>query len=91
VTLLSKTQMAQNILAKFGLGTLYGCSSHVVYIISQLAHKAKYKVFPDWFGNNTQSWWQEGLQNWSNQGILFSGIWLDMNGALVISILHQVI
>jgi alpha-glucosidase len=41
-------------------------------------------VFPDWFGNNTQRWWQEGLQNWSDQGIAFSGIWLDMNGTSVI-------
>jgi alpha-glucosidase (family GH31 glycosyl hydrolase) len=43
-------------------------------------------VFPDWFGNNTQRWWQEGLQNWSDQGISFSGIWLDMNGALMFSV-----
>jgi alpha-glucosidase len=38
------------------------------------------QVFPDWFANNTQSWWTEALKNWSTiSGVDFSGIWLDMN------------
>ncbi|KZT24332.1 glycoside hydrolase family 31 protein [Neolentinus lepideus HHB14362 ss-1] len=40
-----------------------------------------YTVFPDWFANNTQQWWTEGLRNWSEGGVEFSGIWLDMNEA----------
>ncbi|KAF8634099.1 hypothetical protein AX15_001067 [Amanita polypyramis BW_CC] len=40
-----------------------------------------YTVFPDWFQPNTQSWWAEALQNWTNLGVEFSGIWLDMNEA----------
>lgn len=39
------------------------------------------QVFPDWFANNTQTFWTEGLRNWSNSGVNFSGIWLDMNEA----------
>ncbi|KAJ3758275.1 glycoside hydrolase family 31 protein [Lentinula raphanica] len=38
-----------------------------------------YTVFPDWFANNTQSWWTESLKNWSDGGVEYSGIWLDMN------------
>ncbi|KAF8344954.1 glycoside hydrolase family 31 protein [Amanita rubescens] len=38
-----------------------------------------YTVFSDWFQPNTQSWWTEALQNWSNLGVNFSGLWLDMN------------
>ncbi|THU98203.1 hypothetical protein K435DRAFT_965039 [Dendrothele bispora CBS 962.96] len=38
-----------------------------------------YTVFPDWFNNDTEEWWLEALTNWSNGGIEFSGIWLDMN------------
>lgn len=40
-----------------------------------------YTVFPDWFANNTQRYWTEALRNWSNSGVEFSGIWLDMNEA----------
>ncbi|KDR73230.1 hypothetical protein GALMADRAFT_251812 [Galerina marginata CBS 339.88] len=40
-----------------------------------------YTVFPDWFQKNTQDWWTESFRNWSNSGIEFSGIWLDMNEA----------
>ncbi|KAJ7623867.1 glycosyl hydrolases family 31-domain-containing protein [Mycena polygramma] len=40
-----------------------------------------YTVFPDWFANNTLSWWTEALKNWSAGGVEFSGIWLDMNEA----------
>ncbi|KIL65252.1 glycoside hydrolase family 31 protein [Amanita muscaria Koide BX008] len=40
-----------------------------------------YTVFPDWFQPNTQAWWTEALQNWSNLGVGYSGIWLDMNEA----------
>ncbi|KAJ4469268.1 glycoside hydrolase family 31 protein [Lentinula aciculospora] len=38
-----------------------------------------YTVFPDWFANNTQQWWTESLKNWSDGGVEYSGIWLDMN------------
>ncbi|CCM04271.1 uncharacterized protein FIBRA_06441 [Fibroporia radiculosa] len=38
-----------------------------------------YTVFPDWFSNSTQGYWEEALRNWSHGGIEFSGIWLDMN------------
>ncbi|KII83953.1 glycoside hydrolase family 31 protein [Plicaturopsis crispa FD-325 SS-3] len=40
-----------------------------------------YTVFPDWFANNTQQWWTQGLKNWSDSGVEYSGIWLDMNEA----------
>ncbi|KAJ8591089.1 glycoside hydrolase family 31 protein [Rhizopogon salebrosus TDB-379] len=40
-----------------------------------------YTVFPDWFSENILSVWTEGLQNWSDMGVEFSGIWLDMNEA----------
>ncbi|KAJ7439652.1 glycoside hydrolase family 31 protein [Mycena latifolia] len=36
-------------------------------------------VFPDWFALNTLAWWTEALKNWSQTGVEFSGIWLDMN------------
>ncbi|KAI0770901.1 glycosyl hydrolases family 31-domain-containing protein [Trametes elegans] len=38
-----------------------------------------YTVFPDWFANNTRTFWAEALRNWSDSGLNFSGIWLDMN------------
>jgi alpha-glucosidase len=38
-----------------------------------------YTVFPDWFANSTQQWWTEALKNWSDGGVEYSGIWLDMN------------
>ncbi|PCH40069.1 glycoside hydrolase family 31 protein [Wolfiporia cocos MD-104 SS10] len=38
-----------------------------------------YTVFPDWFADNTESYWTEALRNWSEGGVEFSGIWLDMN------------
>ncbi|KAF9067846.1 glycosyl hydrolases family 31-domain-containing protein [Rhodocollybia butyracea] len=39
-----------------------------------------YTVYPDWFANATQQWWTEALKNWSlNDGVGYSGIWLDMN------------
>jgi alpha-glucosidase len=37
------------------------------------------QVFADWFSENILSVWTEGLKNWSNMGVEFSGIWLDMN------------
>ncbi|PIL30006.1 hypothetical protein GSI_07917 [Ganoderma sinense ZZ0214-1] len=40
-----------------------------------------YTVFPDWFANNTQAFWTEALRNWSQSGVNYSGIWLDMNEA----------
>ena len=38
-------------------------------------------MFPDWFANNTQAFWTEALRNWSQSGVNYSGIWLDMNEA----------
>ncbi|KAJ7468125.1 glycosyl hydrolases family 31-domain-containing protein [Mycena latifolia] len=38
-----------------------------------------FTVFPDWFALNTLAWWTEALKNWSQTGVEFSGIWLDMN------------
>ncbi|KIK64044.1 glycoside hydrolase family 31 protein [Collybiopsis luxurians FD-317 M1] len=38
-----------------------------------------YTVFSDWFANATQQWWTEALKNWSDGGVEFSGLWLDMN------------
>ncbi|KAJ3793712.1 glycosyl hydrolases family 31-domain-containing protein [Lentinula aff. detonsa] len=38
-----------------------------------------YTVFPDWFASSTQGWWTESLKNWSDGGVEYSGIWLDMN------------
>ncbi|GAW03388.1 glycoside hydrolase family 31 protein [Lentinula edodes] len=38
-----------------------------------------YTVFPDWFADGTQQWWTESLKNWSDEGVEYSGIWLDMN------------
>ncbi|KAI0338173.1 glycoside hydrolase family 31 protein [Trametopsis cervina] len=40
-----------------------------------------YTVFPDWFSENAETYWTEAFQNWSNLGVQFSGIWLDMNEA----------
>ncbi|KAH7923368.1 glycoside hydrolase family 31 protein [Leucogyrophana mollusca] len=40
-----------------------------------------YTVFPDWFSENVQRFWTEALRNWTEKGIEFSGIWLDMNEA----------
>ncbi|OBZ71666.1 Alpha-glucosidase [Grifola frondosa] len=40
-----------------------------------------YTNFPDWFADNALEYWTEGLRNWSQGGIEFSGIWLDMNEA----------
>ncbi|KAF8132870.1 glycoside hydrolase family 31 protein [Boletus edulis] len=40
-----------------------------------------YSAFPDWFAENTQAWWTEALTNWTELGVNFSGIWLDMNEA----------
>ena len=40
-----------------------------------------YTVFPDWFSSNAQEFWNEALKNWSDLGIEYSGIWLDMNEA----------
>ncbi|KAG2123725.1 glycosyl hydrolases family 31-domain-containing protein [Suillus cothurnatus] len=38
-----------------------------------------YTVFPDWFSENILSVWTEALRNWTELGVEFSGIWLDMN------------
>ena len=36
-------------------------------------------MFPDWFSENTLTYWTEALSNWSKAGVEFSGIWLDGN------------
>ncbi|KAJ7680118.1 glycosyl hydrolases family 31-domain-containing protein [Mycena rosella] len=33
----------------------------------------------NWLAPNTLAWWTEALKNWSQTGVEFSGIWLDMN------------
>ncbi|EIW75838.1 glycoside hydrolase family 31 protein [Coniophora puteana RWD-64-598 SS2] len=38
-----------------------------------------YSGFADWLAPNTQQWWTQALQNWSDGGVTFDGIWLDMN------------
>ncbi|KAI0757707.1 glycosyl hydrolases family 31-domain-containing protein [Daedaleopsis nitida] len=38
-----------------------------------------YSVFPDWFSDNAQVYWTEALHNWSDLGLNYSGIWLDVN------------
>ncbi|KAG2130855.1 glycosyl hydrolases family 31-domain-containing protein, partial [Suillus clintonianus] len=38
-----------------------------------------YTVFPDWFSENMFSVWTDSLKNWTDMGVEFSGIWLDMN------------
>ncbi|KAG0697210.1 glycoside hydrolase family 31 protein [Suillus ampliporus] len=38
-----------------------------------------YTVFPDWFSENMLSVWTNSLKNWTDMGVEFSGIWLDMN------------
>ncbi|KAI0354754.1 hypothetical protein OH77DRAFT_1496667 [Trametes cingulata] len=40
-----------------------------------------YTVFPDWFSNRSTEFWTEALKNWTELGVEFSGIWLDMNEA----------
>ncbi|KAF5371361.1 hypothetical protein D9615_009680 [Tricholomella constricta] len=40
-----------------------------------------YTVFPDWFQSKTQQWWTDALRNWTESGVEYSGIWLDMNEA----------
>ncbi|KZV87042.1 glycoside hydrolase family 31 protein [Exidia glandulosa HHB12029] len=34
-------------------------------------------AFPDWFAQNTQSWWTDAFRNWSATGIDFDGLWID--------------
>ncbi|KAH9885439.1 glycosyl hydrolases family 31-domain-containing protein [Cubamyces lactineus] len=38
-----------------------------------------YTVFPDWFSEHATAYWTEALKNWTQLGVEFSGIWLDMN------------
>ncbi|KAJ7807951.1 glycosyl hydrolases family 31-domain-containing protein, partial [Mycena leptocephala] len=37
------------------------------------------QVWPGLVHPNTLAWWTEALKNWSQTGVEFSGIWLDMN------------
>jgi len=37
-------------------------------------------AFPDWFSENTASWWGKQLSNFYDQ-VKFDGLWLDMNEA----------
>ncbi|KAJ1890846.1 hypothetical protein LPJ66_007249, partial [Kickxella alabastrina] len=39
-----------------------------------------YTVFPDWFGNNTDTWWHAELQQYFDQ-LPIDGMWIDMNEA----------
>jgi hypothetical protein len=60
------------------------CQSFMTYAYRtalQLFAFSRFQVFPDWFSENILSVWTEGLQNWSDMGVEFSGIWLDMNEA----------
>ncbi|EIN04539.1 hypothetical protein PUNSTDRAFT_108330 [Punctularia strigosozonata HHB-11173 SS5] len=38
-----------------------------------------YTVFPDWFSEGAAGWWTEALRNWTDGGVTFDGLWLDMN------------
>ncbi|OJT04578.1 Alpha-glucosidase [Trametes pubescens] len=38
-----------------------------------------FTVFPDWFSEHSTAVWTEALKNWTELGVEFSGIWLDMN------------
>ncbi|KAG6370671.1 glycoside hydrolase family 31 protein [Boletus reticuloceps] len=40
-----------------------------------------YTAYPDWFAENTQAWWTDALTNWTELGVHFSGLWLDVNEA----------
>ncbi|EIN04541.1 hypothetical protein PUNSTDRAFT_47500 [Punctularia strigosozonata HHB-11173 SS5] len=40
-----------------------------------------YTVFPDWFSEEAAGWWAEALRNWTDGGVTFDGLWLDMNEA----------
>jgi alpha-glucosidase (family GH31 glycosyl hydrolase) len=37
------------------------------------------QTWGDWFSENAEPWWAEALANWSAEGVVYSGIWLDMN------------
>ncbi|KAI0354750.1 hypothetical protein OH77DRAFT_1548060 [Trametes cingulata] len=41
-----------------------------------------YQVYPDWFAENSSTYWEETLRNWSQLGVEFSGLWLDLNEAV---------
>ncbi|EIW75819.1 glycoside hydrolase family 31 protein [Coniophora puteana RWD-64-598 SS2] len=38
-----------------------------------------FTAYPDWFAPNTHDWWMQALKNWSDLGIEYDGLWLDMN------------
>lgn len=41
-----------------------------------------YTVFPDWFATPAVgAWWTEAYKNWTEAGVEWDGIWLDMNEA----------
>ncbi|KAI0370024.1 hypothetical protein BV20DRAFT_979737 [Pilatotrama ljubarskyi] len=41
-----------------------------------------YQVYPDWFSENSPMYWEEALRNWTELGVGFSGLWLDLNEAV---------
>jgi hypothetical protein len=72
----SKILMARSTWAKFGLDI-----QCVLVSVTSPLFDIFYQVFPDWFANDTQQWWTDALKNWTESGVQFSGIWLDMNEA----------
>ena len=67
-----------NTIRRSGLARIYRTS--FMYECLPIKSLTSLQVFPDWFANNTQSWWTEVFKNWSTTGgVDFSGIWLDMN------------
>lgn len=68
-------------------GSLYigevwpGYTVRLIDLCSVIYELKVLQVFPDWFSANVQSFWTEALSNWSQLGVGFSGIWLDMNEA----------
>ncbi|KAI9567881.1 glycosyl hydrolases family 31-domain-containing protein [Boletus coccyginus] len=58
-----------------------GYTVHLIRLYLMVSGLPIWQVFPDWFSANVQSFWTEALTNWSEPGVGFSGIWLDMNEA----------
>ncbi|CDO74837.1 Glycoside Hydrolase Family 31 protein [Trametes cinnabarina] len=49
----------------------------IAHQVNDTDHRSK--VFPDWFSEHSTAFWTEALKNWTELGVEFSGIWLDMN------------
>lgn len=54
----------------------------VLHVYEYLLSFSFVQVFPDWFANNTQSWWTEALRNWTNAGVQFSGLAALLSAAI---------